>query len=241
MTEHDVHTLTGAYATDALPDDERQVFDSHLEQCAECRQEVAELGATTARLAAAVSEPAPEAMRARVLAEIARTRQVSPVVTGLHKRRGPQPWFRQPAGIAASFLLLVAMGLGVFATAQSRRADRAEQTAARIAAVATDPNRAYSTHDISSGGTGMLVVAGDRAIFRATGVPSLPGDRTYQLWVINASGAHSLGVLGRGATGDIEHFVEGVKATDQIGLTVEPKGGSKAPTTKPVVVLPVHT
>lgn len=238
MTEHDIHTLTGAYATDALPDDERQAFDDHLEQCPACRQEVAELVATTARLGAAVSTAAPAALRARVLAEVTRTRQVSPVVPNLADRR--RSWLRQPVGIAASFLLVLALGLGIFAANESRRADRAEQTAARIAAVATDPDRAVSTRAISSGGSGLLIAAGDRAIFRASGITALPGDRTYQLWIIDAKGsAHSAGVLGRGSNGNISQFVEGVTTTDQIGLTVEPKGGSKKPSTTPVLVLPV--
>ena len=46
-------------------------------------------------------------------------------------------------------------------------------------------------------------------------------------------------MLGRGSSGDIQQFVEGVTTTDQIGLTVEPGGGSNQPTTKPVLVLPV--
>jgi anti-sigma factor RsiW len=239
MIEHDVHTLTGAYATDALPEDERRAFDDHLEQCPACRQEVAELVATTARLGMAVSAQAPAAMRARVLAEVSRTRQVSPVVTSLDDRRKAK-WFRQPLGIAASFLVVLALGLGTFATTESRRADQAEQTAARIAAVATDPGRTQSTHAVSSGGSGLLVAAGDRAIFRAKGVKSLPDDRTYQLWVIDASGAaRSAGVLGRASSGDVGQFVEGVAPTDRIGLTVEPKGGSKQPSTTPVLVLPV--
>jgi anti-sigma-K factor RskA len=239
MTEHDLHTLTGAYAADALPDDERRAFDDHLENCPACRQEVAELVATTARLGAAVSAAAPAGMRARVLAEVARTRQVSPVATSLTARRAAQHWFRRPVGIAASLLLVVALGLGAFAANESRRAHRAEQTAARIVAVATDPDRAVSTSAISSGGSGVLIAADDRAIFRANGVRSLPGDRTYQLWIIDAKGAHSAGVLGRGTSGDIQRFIDGVKATDKIGLTVEPKGGSDQPTTTPVLVLPV--
>jgi anti-sigma factor RsiW len=241
MTEHDVHTLTGAYATDALPDDERRVFDDHLEQCAACRQEVAELLATTARLGAAASAQAPAAMRERVLAEIARTRQVSPRVTSLADHRKAQAWFRQPVGIAASFLMVLTLGLGAYAATENQRADRAEQTASRIAAVATDPDRATATRTVKSGGSGTLIAAGDQAIFRANGVTSLPAGRTYQLWIIDAKGAHSAGVLGRGESGDIQKFVEGVTASDQIGLTVEPKGGSKRPSTSPVLLLPVKT
>jgi anti-sigma factor RsiW len=239
MTDHDVHTLTGAYAAHALPDDERRAFDEHLEQCPACRQEVAELAATTARLGAAASTPAPEAMRARVLAEVARTRQVSPVVAGLHKRASTQHWFRQPLGIAASLLLVVALGLGVFAGAEGRRADQAEQRTAAITAIVTDPHKAQAAADITSGGEGMIIVSGDQAIFRATDIKPLPSNRTYQLWIINDKGARSVGVLGRGDSGDISKLVDGVSKTDQIGLTVEPGGGSDQPTTKPVVVLPV--
>jgi anti-sigma-K factor RskA len=239
MTEHDVHTLTGAYAADALPDDERRAFGEHLEQCSACRQEVAELAATTARLGAAVSSPAPEAMRARVLAEVGRTRQLSPVVASLHRRPTTTHWFRQPVAIAASFLLVLALGLGIVAGVEARRADRADERADLIAAIVTDPHRAQATADIASGGSGILVVAGHRAIFEARGVKSLPGDRTYQLWIIGSNGVRSVGVLGTAGSGDIRQFVDGVTAADDIGLTVEPDGGSDQPTTKPVMVLPV--
>ncbi len=57
--------------------------------------------------------------------------------------------------------------------------------------------------------------------------------------MIGSNGVRSVGVLGNADSGEIRQFVEGVKDTDQIGLTVEPKGGSDKPTTKPVMVLPV--
>lgn len=236
MSSHEIHTLTGAYATDALDGDERQGFSAHLEQCEPCRQEVAELAATTARLGAAVAAPAPPALRSRVLAEAARTRQLAPVVSGI-PRRGRRPWYREPLGVAASLLLVLAVGLAGLASNENRRADRAEQTAARIAAVATDPNRAESSRPVTSGGDGTLISASGQAIFRARGLHGLPSDRTYQLWILNAAGAHSVGVLGRGSSGSVAHFVDRVEPTDRVGLTIEPSGGSKRPTTRPVVVL----
>jgi anti-sigma-K factor RskA len=102
-----------------------------------------------------------------------------------------------------------------------------------------DPNRAQETRDIPSGGSGTLIVAGDRALFSASDLKRLPDDRTYQLWIMRPDGARSVGVLGRGGSGDVQQFVEGVKETDQIGLSVEPDGGSDEPTTDPVLVLPV--
>jgi anti-sigma factor RsiW len=66
----DTHALTGAYAADALPDDERRSFEAHLAGCEPCAQEVAELQATAAILGAASYETPPAGMKAAVLAEI---------------------------------------------------------------------------------------------------------------------------------------------------------------------------
>jgi anti-sigma-K factor RskA len=238
LDTHDIHTLTGVYAADALPDDERRSFEDHLAECASCREEVDGLVATAARLGAAVAAPAPPAMRDRVLAEIATVRQVSPVLTTLDSRRNKR-WFRQPLGIAASLLLVLTIGLGALAASERQRADEAESTAARIIAVVTDPGRAETTAPVASGGTGTVILSRGEAVFRASGLAELPSDRAYQLWRLDKSGAHSVGVLGRGTGGSVHDFVGDVKPSDQLGLTVEPRKGSKRPTTTPVLVLPV--
>mgnify|MGYP001075161223 CR=1 FL=1 len=35
----DLHTLSGAYAIDALSEEEARQFDRHLEECPSCREE----------------------------------------------------------------------------------------------------------------------------------------------------------------------------------------------------------
>jgi anti-sigma-K factor RskA len=74
----DIHTLTGAYAADALPEDERRFFEAHLAECDACAQEVAELQATAAILGAASYETPPPGMKSAVLAEIDQIRQEAP-------------------------------------------------------------------------------------------------------------------------------------------------------------------
>lgn len=236
---HDVHTLTGVYAADALPDSERGAFEDHLDECPSCRQEVDGLVATAARLGAAAAAPAPPAMRERVLSEIATVRQVSPVVERLDDARRDISWFRQPLGIAASLLLVVTIGAGAFAVTERERANDAESTTARIIAVVTDPGSARASRPVSSGGAGTVIMADGQAVFRATGLTELPSDRAYQLWRIDQDGAHSVGVLGRGTSGSVAHFVEEVAGSDQLGLTVEPSRGSQSPTTTPVLLLPM--
>ena len=71
----DLHTLTGAYAADALSETERLAFERHLDACPACDQEVRELTETTARLGSAVALPPPAALWDRVRAEAAATRQ----------------------------------------------------------------------------------------------------------------------------------------------------------------------
>ena len=46
----DLHTFAGAYALDALPDDDRRLFEGHLARCTDCVAEVRGLQAAAARL-----------------------------------------------------------------------------------------------------------------------------------------------------------------------------------------------
>jgi len=241
MTDPEIHLLSGAYAADALPDDERGAFEEHLRDCPTCAHEVRELTETTSRLAIAVSQTAPARLRARVLREIEMVRQEPPtdLPRGLDDGLPAQPWYRQPTGMAASFLLVLSLALAGVAVAANRDADRAEQNAARIAAIATDPDRVTLGERVTTGGTASIVAADGEAIFRADGLTVLPEDRGYQLWVMNEDGARSVGVLGRGTSSHVEAFVTEVASGDRIGLTVEPSEGSESPTTDPVLQIAV--
>ncbi|GGB80158.1 anti-sigma K factor RskA [Knoellia flava TL1] len=75
----DTHALAGAYAVNAVTEEERRSFELHLGQCADCRAEVAELRAAAATIAADVELPPPPALRASVLSAVAQTRQLSPL------------------------------------------------------------------------------------------------------------------------------------------------------------------
>lgn len=75
----DTHALAGAYAVNAVTDEERRSFELHLDVCADCRAEVAELRAAAATLATNVELSPPPALRASVLSAISQTRQLSPL------------------------------------------------------------------------------------------------------------------------------------------------------------------
>lgn len=125
MERPDLHTLTGAYAVDALPDGERVVFEAHLEACPPCSQEVHELQATAARLGGAAVAAVPDGLKARVLAEIDATRQERPEpaeddVLPLARRTTPR-WVAASFAAAAALLVLAVGGLGVVVTSMQQQ------------------------------------------------------------------------------------------------------------------------
>lgn len=229
MTTSDVHTLTGAYVVDALDPADRELFETHLRGCAECRQEVAELAATATRLGAGAAVSPPPGLRERVLAEAARTRQLPPLLSA-HRAARPNRarWWREPVTVAAALLLVVSSGLGALAWTEHRRAGQAEARVERVAALATDPDRVERAGAALGGGRGTLVTADGAAVFRAAGLPELPADRAYQLWLISRDSATSAGVLGR--SGSLQALVDDTGGATALGLTVEPRGGSEEPT-----------
>ena len=79
----------------------------------------------------------------------------------------------------------------------------------------------------------------DRSAISVTGLPAAPAGMVYQLWYINADGARSAGFL-PADDGSGQAVLQGsLTGADQVGVTVEPDGGSPQPTTQPVMVLAV--
>ncbi|MGH3328329.1 MAG: anti-sigma factor [Streptomycetales bacterium] len=232
----DIHTLAGAYAANALPDDERLLFRQHLADCDACAQEVRELRETLARLGTAVAEsPHPE-LRRRVLAEIATVRQLPPEAARLPV---PRRWLPRLALTAAAVLTVVAVGLGALSVQLADRADRAERLASSVAEVLAAPD-AQTVHATSrTGGAGTVVAARSQeaAVLVAEGLPDVPQTRTYQLWLIGPDGAKPAGLLpGQGPRpGPV--LVRDLGGAERIGLTEEPAGGSEQPTSTPVLVV----
>jgi anti-sigma factor RsiW len=236
--DHEMHLLTGAYAADALEARERDAFEEHLGSCKPCRQEVAELTATTARLGSAEAMPPPPGLRARVLDEIARTRQLprgAEVVDHRGEMARRARWYRQPVAAAAAVLLVVAVGLGGLAAVEHHRADQAREREQQIAAVLSDPAATVRRVAVTGGGSGTVISNGGTAVFLARGLPELPGGRAYQLWRIRGQSPESAGVLGRG--GDATALVDGLARSDSIAVTVEPSSGSERPTSSPVFLV----
>ena len=154
-----------------------------------------------------------------------------------HRTHG---WVRSPrlVGLLAAASVAAAVVLGISLVSTQHRLDSVQANAAAIAKVVDAPDARIETlHTARSGAVTVVVSAEQReAVVTTSGMPSLPASRVYQVWVMDSAGARSVGLLAR-TTRVSELLASGVRAGDRIGITVEPAGGSRRPTTTPVAVL----
>jgi anti-sigma-K factor RskA len=237
----DLHTLAGAYALDALPDEDRDLFEGHLARCDACAQEVRGLREATAQLAVAVdASPPPPQLRDQVMAQVRRVRQLPPVVADLadERRRRARPRSRLATALAAA-CLIVALVAGGLAIRSQQELNRTRAAGDAVAAVLAAPD-ARTVSGPVAGGTATVVVSRSRGqvVFASAGLRQLESSETYELWLMGPRAVRPAGLLRPDASGRTPPIVAGRLAdADRVGLTVEPAGGSPQPTTDPVLVL----
>jgi anti-sigma-K factor RskA len=239
----DIHTLTGAYAVDALPEDERRVFEAHLAACETCAQEVAELQATAARLGAIEHEVPPPDLKSRVMAEIDRTRQVRPLQP-VTRPQGPagRRWPYGLLGAAAAVLLVAVAALGVVVADLSDRLEQLDTSSQRVADVLTAADARTIGVEGPDGTVVRVVMSEGRgeAVFLAAGMDPAPDDHAYGLWTIHDDVRVAAGLFDVDDQGQATRVLTGDMATvTAIGVTIEPAGGSLQPTSDPVMLIEV--
>jgi len=247
----------GAWVLGALDPEEQARFAEHLPACEICRREVAELqmAADTLPLAAAQVAPPPE-LKDRIMATVRAEAAVletagpqadvpsapfeaaetaAPVEPAAPPARPKKPrrdwdWLRRPfvalrpatAAAAAAVLIAIGAGAGVLLTGGS--SERTVQ--AQVVAPAAPAARAS------------LRVGDDRATLEVRNFPSPPRGRVYQVWLKRPGRAPDptdalFDVRDGRATVEVPGSVRGV---DQVLVTDEPDGGSRAPTRAPVII-----
>lgn len=223
----DVHALTGAYALDAVSEAERVEFGRHLAWCEHCQDEVHGFRATATRLAEVSSDRPPADLRGRILAEARTVRPLPPIAAPSRKRR------RIPA-LAAAAAFVLATGAGLTATVwRPWQPDTVQVSLADQVRTAHDA-QTWTTR--LPDGARMSVVRSQSvgaAVWTSSGVGPAPDGHVYELWLQRPD--ESLVPAGLMSSGDGELVLKGDTASAiGAGLTVEPAGGSTAPTTKPM-------
>lgn len=240
----DVHTLSGAYALDALDAAEADEFRRHLAECPACREEVRELRAAAARMGAAEAVPPGPELKARVLAAVDRTPQQPPTLAEQPATMPDQPATVQKGrpehaarprlgrwiGAAAAAAVVVVGGVvGI----QAFQDDDPALSPSVTQVLDADDARTATVETTNGGQLTVGVSPGrDEMAVDTRRLPD-PGDgRVYQLWAVHGTEIVSAGVLEDSDTGAAMGMPE---EGTEVALTVEPAGGSEQPTGDPIV------
>ncbi len=260
----DLHGLTGAYALDALEADERAAFEEHLDECAACVDEVADLREAAASLGGGLSARPSGDLRARVLAEVARTPQEDAdasdaglrgasggdgtaaqdsggEVVALDQKRVPS-WVAWTGAVAAGIAAIAVVVLGLELAEANQQLDRTATALAEMEDLLTAPDA--TTVTVSEGGSEVRLVVSEsrgQAMLVAAGMDPAPHEHTYEAWLIDDEGPAPAGLFDADEHGRVAMLMEGdFSGAQAVGVTIEPEGGSPEPTTDPVMVVPLE-
>jgi hypothetical protein len=195
MSHEELQELLGAYALDAVDNDERTEIEDHLRTCARCRAEVGEHRETAAFLAHAGADAPPAVWDA--IAGAIETPNVVPIdAPRLGERRRRNPWPAAVAVVGAAASIVIGL-LVVEVRDQDRRIDRVQQASDPFAE-AIGVRGAKVVH-LNAGDTELPVVLtpDGKAYLQAASLPELADGRTYQLWGRAGDELVSVAVLGR--------------------------------------------
>lgn len=219
VDDHHPADDVAAYALGALEEPEARDLARHLEGCSECAAELDRLSLAVAALPLSAPQlAAPETLRRRVLTEIGGS------VPTRARGRIPLPWLVTAPRVLAP----LAAGLLV---------------AAVIVAVALSggsSNRVVSAHVSIPAAAARLQVSGSRGELIVDHMPQPPAGKIYEVWLARRG---SPAAIPTDALFDVQRSgttvipvpasLSGVTA---VMVTAEPLGGSRHPTSNPVIV-----
>ncbi|HXD62915.1 MAG TPA: anti-sigma factor, partial [Lacisediminihabitans sp.] len=141
-------------------------------------------------------------------------------------------WFARPVTILAAAAAAVLLFVGGTLVGQltdrpaGNPALQAQAASLVELSAASDVQRAEGT--VAGGGQATVIWSLQlrRSAVVLDELPSLPADKTYQLWYIDSAGAKPAGTFEPSAAGMTWHVLDGaMSGGDTIGVTVEPAGG----------------
>ncbi len=255
MNNDDIHSLSGAYAVDAVDDVERDLFEAHLSDCPQCQAEVASLRGAATELTSLSTTAPPASLRAAVLRDIGAVRPLPPKMTvesaepaiapsassplptpaSLDSKRAerarhfPRRWL---AGVAAAAVLVTG---GLTWHPWSSGTSAVQLTAMQQILHAKDVQR-FETKAGQATATVIRSASLNRAVITTANLPAAPQGKVYELWLKQGQTLVKAGFMPGGPSntavlqGDVTNAVAA-------GITLEPTGGSPVPSLPPVALI----
>jgi anti-sigma-K factor RskA len=231
MSDIDLHHLAAAYTLDALDPHEREAFEAHYEQCDVCRADVLELRETMAVVADSLSTPTSPSLKDRVMADIAVTRQLSPMV---EPAAVPAPTVRSRPSwmmMAAAAVVLLALVAGVVALATGRDDESFND---QLAAMLDMPDARMVDLPSKDGTSGTFKVAWSPSMGKAAligeNLDVAPNGKAYELWLITPEQAMAMYVLDPADGGSVHRMIDAPQDPTAWAITMEPDTGSPTAT-----------
>ncbi len=174
-------------------------------------------------------EPAPELAEANTAGPVPLHR-----TPAARRRAGRSRWAPALASAAAA-VALVGAGLAIAQPWQDEPRQSQQLTAADR--VMADPQAQTMVKDFDGGARATLVrsPAERRAVITTEAMPAAPDGMAYQLWLQVDGEMVPAGVMPPRADQTVLLDGDAMRAT-AVGITVEPDGGSPAPTSEPIAV-----
>jgi anti-sigma-K factor RskA len=250
MNHERFEDLKDAYVLGALPEEEKLSFEEYLAAHPERQAELDELGAVAGLLAFSPQEqePSPE-LRSRVM-EIVEAEAEPRRVRGrsTFARVGDFLSVRSLALGAAALLVIGLLSWNVLLQDQVQdlqgQVQDAQGQVQDLQAQVEDAQDQRQSPTIELEGSWadqganaeVVSIHKNQAILVAKDMPSVPEERTCQIWVISDDVPKPSGLFQPDQNVTAAPGTNSIKKGDVIAVTVEPAGGSKKPTSDPVLL-----
>jgi Anti-sigma-K factor rskA len=259
--EHNTQEELASYAMQNLPVEESASIRAHLQSCATCRDELAQVCGDLALLGLGVAQqPLPEGARERFLNRIAsspaiktgeKLAEVTPM-PAKSTRRGAGFWV---PWVAAAAMAIATISLGVQNKALN---DELNDESNLVKNLAAQASKAQQVLEVLTAPSAQRVTLSEGKaaaqpsakatylpergglILLATNLKPLPADKAYELWVIPANGKAPVpaGVFRPDAVGTatlvLPPLAAGIEAK-AFGITIEKASGADSPTS-PIIL-----
>ena len=245
MDQERFEDLKDAYVLGALPEDERLEFERYLAARQDLQAEVEALATVAGLLALSPreQEPSPE-LRSRIMDTVAAEAE-HPQEQPRTARRSWLDRLREVVGLRDLALAGAAMlVVGLFSWGVLLQGEIQDLQGRVQGLQGQVQDQSQGPQMIALGGAGtehgaraeLVTLEGDRAVLVAEDMPPVPEGKTYQIWVIKGDAPQPSSLFepkGDSIAVVVDKPLEGA---DAVAVTVEPEGGSKEPTTDPMLV-----
>lgn len=242
MSDEHVHELAALYALGGLDPEEAVRVEAHLAACAACRQAVEEAREVADALPAVWEAPPAPHIKKRLMQRVRAARRPASKSRGFSLRGlGLAPLFAALAVVLSAALAAWTLSLQQrLQTLETQYAAAQAQLQSQVELVSLLNTPGVRLANLQPTGAGSAAIGQalwnpdtKQALFITRALTPAPAGKTYQLWLIGASGPVSVGVIQVDANGWARVAVTQPDVLQDFaaaGISLEPMPGSQTPT-----------